>query len=152
MADATFDPSGIARALVAENAFLTLATAGADGAPWASPVWFAPRGLELFVWASKPGAQHSRNIADNPQVSLVVFDSTQTPGDVTALYVSADAALAEGPEFDEALALFNARSIAQGLGEWDASRLLEPARHRLYRAVVREAFVLDDHDERVKVS
>ena len=152
MSAEAFDLGRVARTLVAENAFLTLATAGADGVPWASPVWFASRGLEVFVWASKPGAQHSRNIAENPRVSLVVFDSTQTPGDVTALYLSADAALAEGPEFDEALALFNARSLAQGLGEWDASRLSEPARHRLYRAVVREAFVLDDHDERVEVS
>ena len=66
--------------------------------------------------------------------------------------VAAYAALAEGAEFDEALALFNARSLVQGLGEWDAARLREPARHRLYRAVAREAFVLDDHDERVEVS
>ena len=71
-----FEPDRTARALVAENSFLTLATAGADGTPWASPVWFAARDLELFVWASKPGAQHSRNIAENPRVSLVVFDST----------------------------------------------------------------------------
>lgn len=149
---AAFEPDRTARDLVAGNSFLTLATAGADGTPWASPVWFAARELELFVWASKPGAQHSRNIAENPRVSLVVFDSTQTPGDVTALYVSADAALVSDAEFADVLAVYNARSVAQGLAEWDASRLLEPARHRLYRAVVREAFVLDDLDERVRVS
>lgn len=152
--DAVDDPGALARALVAENSYLTLATVGADGVPWASPVWFAARELELFVWASKPGAQHSRNIAENPRVSLVIFDSSKPPGDGSALYVSADAALVsdDDPAFSDALAVYNERSIARGLPAWDASKLLEPARHRLYRAVVREAFVLDDHDERVRVS
>jgi len=148
------DPSELARALVAENSYLTLATADADGVPWASPVWFAPRELDLFVWASKPGAQHSRNIAENPRVSLVIFDSSKPPGDGSALYVSADAALVGEGEgaFTDALAVYNARSIERGLPSWEASQLLDLAPHRLYRAVVREAFVLDAHDERVRVS
>ena len=33
-----------ARAIVEANRFMTLATADADGVPWASPVWFAPDG------------------------------------------------------------------------------------------------------------
>ncbi len=146
------EPGVLARALVAENSYATLATADADGVPWASPVWFASRGLELFVWASKPGAQHSLNLSANPRVSLVVFDSSRPPGEGSALYVSADAALAEDAEFAETLDVYNARSVARGLSSWDPSQLRDPARHRLYRAVVREAFVLDDHDERVRVT
>ncbi|PJJ71063.1 pyridoxamine 5'-phosphate oxidase [Diaminobutyricimonas aerilata] len=147
--DAALDPSTLALALVTENSFLTLATAGSDGAPWASPVWFAARGLDEFVWASKPGARHSRNIAENPRVSLVVFDSSAAPGAGSALYVTAHAALVDEAVFADALAVYNARSVERGLGEWDAEKLRAPARHRLYRAVVREAFVLDDHDERI---
>lgn len=149
---AHLDPAGLARALVAENSYLTIATAGADGIPWATPVWFAARDLDLFVWASKPGALHSRNIAANPRVSLVIFDSSKAPGEGSALYVSADAELVDDATFDEALAVYNARSAERGLAEWDASKLHEPAGHRLYRAVAVEAFVLDDHDERIKVS
>jgi nitroimidazol reductase NimA-like FMN-containing flavoprotein (pyridoxamine 5'-phosphate oxidase superfamily) len=149
---AHLDPAGLARALVAENSYLTLATAGPAGTPWATPVWFAARDLDLFVWASKPGARHSLNIAENPQVSLVVFDSSKAPGEGSALYVAADAELAADATFDDALAVYNARSVERGLPEWDASKLTEPARHRLYRAVTVEAFVLDDHDERIKVA
>jgi nitroimidazol reductase NimA-like FMN-containing flavoprotein (pyridoxamine 5'-phosphate oxidase superfamily) len=148
----TPDPDELARTLVAQNSYLTLATAGADGTPWASPVWFAARGLELVVWASKPGARHSRNIAENPRVSFVIFDSSTAPGEGSALYVAADAELAEGDSFDEALAVYNSRSIERGLDAWAPERLMEPARHRLYRALVRESFVLDDHEERVRVS
>jgi nitroimidazol reductase NimA-like FMN-containing flavoprotein (pyridoxamine 5'-phosphate oxidase superfamily) len=149
---AHLDPAALARTLVAENSYLTLATADAAGIPWATPVWFAPRDLDLFVWASKPGARHSLNIAENPRVSLVIFDSSKAPGEGSALYVVADAELVDGATFDEALAVYNARSVERGLPEWDSTKLSEPARHRLYRAVTVEAFVLDDHDERIKVS
>ena len=145
-------PERLARVLVAENSYVTLATAAADGTPWVTPVWFAPRGLEVFVWASKPGARHSRNIAENPHVSLVIFDSSRAPGDGSALYVAARAELVPGAGFDEALAVYNARSIERGLGEWDPAKLRDPARHRLYRAIALESFVLDDHDERIRVS
>jgi nitroimidazol reductase NimA-like FMN-containing flavoprotein (pyridoxamine 5'-phosphate oxidase superfamily) len=146
-----FDPDSLARRLVADNAYLTLATAGADGVPWASPVWFAARELEVFVWASSPLARHSRNIAENPQVSFVIFDSSKPPGAARALYVSARAELVGEPAFDEALAMYSARSVEQGLAEWDSARLRAPAKHRLYRAVAFEAFVLDGNDERVKL-
>jgi nitroimidazol reductase NimA-like FMN-containing flavoprotein (pyridoxamine 5'-phosphate oxidase superfamily) len=145
------DPAGLARTLASENAYLTLATASADGIPWATPVWFAARDLDLFVWASKPGARHSLNIAENPRVSLVIFDSSKAPGEGSALYVAADAELADDATFDEALAVYNSRSVERGLPDWDPSKLREPARHRLYRAVTVEAFVLDDHDERITV-
>jgi nitroimidazol reductase NimA-like FMN-containing flavoprotein (pyridoxamine 5'-phosphate oxidase superfamily) len=145
------DPGQLARALLAQNSYLTLATADAVGAPWASPVWFAARDLGEFVWASKPGARHSRNIAERPRVSLVIFDSSGAPGDGSALYVEADAELVEESAFDHALAIYNERSVARGLDEWDAAKLREPAKHRLYRASTLEAFVLDDHDERVRV-
>jgi nitroimidazol reductase NimA-like FMN-containing flavoprotein (pyridoxamine 5'-phosphate oxidase superfamily) len=148
---AHLDPVGLARTLASENAYLTLATASADGIPWVTPVWFAARDLDLFVWASKPGARHSLNLAENPRVSLVIFDSSKAPGEGSALYVSADAELADGAKFDEAFAVYNARSVERGLPEWDPSKLREPARHRLYRAVAVQAFVLDDHDERITV-
>ncbi|TFV82248.1 hypothetical protein E4V99_15165 [Microbacterium sp. dk485] len=115
-------------------------------------MWFAHRELEMFVWASKPGARHSRNISANPSVSLVIFDSAKPPGEGSALYVSADATQVDEGGFEDAFALYNARSKAQGLGEWDPAKLRAPARHRLYRAVARKAFVLDDHDERVEVT
>ena len=149
---AAHDPARLARALVAENSYLTLATADAGGVPWASPVWFAARDLDLFVWASKPGARHSRNIEGNSRVSLVIFDSSRPPGEGSAFYVSADAERVEESEFEDAFPIYNARSVERGLGEWDPAKLLEPARHRLYRAVSVESFVLDDHDERIRVT
>lgn len=82
----------------------------------------------------------------------MVFDSSRTPGAGSALYVQADAEhVVDEGLFAELLAVYNGRSVALGIEPWDAAVLQEPSRHRLYRAVTREAFVLDDHDERVRV-
>ena len=57
------DYADSARAIIDRNAYMVLGTADADGTPWASPVWFATAGYSEFVWVSKPGTRHSRNLA-----------------------------------------------------------------------------------------
>lgn len=136
-------PEG-ARAIIDDGRYMTLATADAAGMPWASPVWYAPRGYSELFWISYPDARHSRNLAERPQLSIVIFDSTVTPGHGQAVYMEAEAAqAADGVE------VFSARSVAQGLGEWkDLSGPL-----RLYRAVVSRHWMLGEgRDERVPVS
>jgi Pyridoxamine 5'-phosphate oxidase len=136
-------PEG-ARAIIDDGRYMTLATADAAGMPWASPVWYAPRGYSELFWISYPDARHSRNLAERPQLSIVIFDSTVTPRHGQAVYMEAEAAqAADGVE------VFSARSVAQGLGEWkDLSGPL-----RLYRAVVSRHWMLGEgRDERVPVS
>ncbi len=71
--------------------YMTLATADADGVPWASPVWYATEDGRHFYWVSDPNARHSRNIAERPEIAIVIFDSTVTPGDADAVYLAARA-------------------------------------------------------------
>ena len=137
-----------ARELIAANRYMTLATADAAGRPWISPVWFAPHD-DGFLWISRPDSRHSSKLAERKELALVIFDSTKAEGEGSALYVSATAALVDEAGFEDALAVYNARSVERGLGLWDGSRLQDGARHRLYRAVALEAFVLDERDERV---
>jgi hypothetical protein len=71
-----------ARALIEANLYLTLGTADAEGRPWVSPVYFATADHTEFYWVSAHDAVHSRNIAQRPQVSMVIFDS-QVPTRMT---------------------------------------------------------------------
>ncbi len=136
-----------ARSIIDAGRYLTLATADADGVPWASPVWYAPDGYAELLWVSHPEARHSRNLAVRPQVSIVVFDTAVTPGDGQAVYMAAEAGEAD----PDRLAVFSERSQAQGLGEWTPARLGD--RLRLYRAVVSEHWMLgEERDERVRVN
>jgi nitroimidazol reductase NimA-like FMN-containing flavoprotein (pyridoxamine 5'-phosphate oxidase superfamily) len=140
------------RRIVADNRYLTLATADREGRPWATPVWFAAEGLHTFCWVSRPGARHSLNITVQPRVAFVVYDSTVLSSDGAAVYVEAEAAEVTADERAAVLAVYNRRSVAQGMAEWTDESVTGPAQFRLYRAIATKVYVLDDHDRRVLVS
>ncbi len=131
----------IARAVLDAGSFMTLATADADGVPWATPVWFATEDYRSLYWVSAPDSRHSRNLAVRPEMSAVVFDSTQVPLQVQAVYMSGTAALVS--DVDDGIAVFSRVSERKGAGAWDVSRVSGDARLRLYRASVTEHYILD---------
>jgi pyridoxine/pyridoxamine 5'-phosphate oxidase len=140
-----------ARAIVDEARYITLATADADGRPWASPVWFATADRRELVWVSKPQAHHSRNIAARPDVGIVIYDSTQAPSTGDAVYLEARAEEVRPEAFERCLATYAERSQRDGLKAWNADDVRAPARHRLYRAIATAQWVLDARDERLPV-
>ena len=141
-----------ARAIVDANSYMTLATADADGAPWASPVWFAHEQYETFLWMSQPGARHSRNIAARREIAIVIFDSTVSPHQRNAVYVEAAAAIVPDAELADAVAVYAARSVARGLETLAREEVSGDAPWRLYRARASAVYVLEDeHDRRVAV-
>jgi general stress protein 26 len=141
----------LARAIVDEIAFMTLATVDAHGMPWASPVWFAHAGYQEFLWISRPDTRHSQNLAANPQIAIVIFDS-RTPIDTgRGVYLEAKAGeVLEDEEIERIMAIFSDTSIAQGGSGWTAAEVRAPANLRPYRAIVRTAF-LGVNDRRTEV-
>ena len=127
--------------------YMTLATADQHGTPWATPVWFAHPDEHTFLWASKPDARHSRNIAQRPEIALVIFDSTVEPDAAAAVYVSARA-----ERTTDGIEAYSAESVRQGLPAWTLADVTAPARHRLYRATVLAAWALGAGDQRVPQS
>jgi nitroimidazol reductase NimA-like FMN-containing flavoprotein (pyridoxamine 5'-phosphate oxidase superfamily) len=141
-----------ARQIIDANPYLTLATADGDGRPWASPVWFAHDAYAEFLWMSRPGARHSRNVAARPEIGFVVFDSTVVPGTAQALYVDAVAEEVGADEVESAIAAYSARSEAQGIRPWRIADVVgSAARHRLYRARARSCSLLSGGDRRIAV-
>jgi nitroimidazol reductase NimA-like FMN-containing flavoprotein (pyridoxamine 5'-phosphate oxidase superfamily) len=145
----------VARAIVADNVYMTLATADAEGRPWAAPVWFAADGQADFFWVSTPEARHSLNLRERPELAIVIFDSGVAPGAGQALYLEATASELEGAEAERGIEVFSRASEAAGLPAWTLEDVVDPAAHRLYHATARSAFVLDKdvhgHDERTEV-
>jgi hypothetical protein len=148
----SLDADAVARRLVEANMYMTLATADADGRPWASPVWYAPVAETEFLWVSDPDARHSRNIAARPEVAVVIFDSTVPIGAAEALYSEAVAEELSGAAVDEAIETFSRRSQACGAQAWRAEDVLPPERFRLYRATATSQSVLGPHDRRLPVT
>jgi hypothetical protein len=136
--------------IVRAGTYMTLATADENGLPWASPVWFATADFREYFWASSPEARHSRNLAARPELAISIFDSGQAPGTGQGVYVAAVGALVSESELDHGLAVYSAHD--DSLPAWTRADVLPPAKHRLYRAIATELFVLDSHDERQPVS
>jgi pyridoxine/pyridoxamine 5'-phosphate oxidase len=147
-------PGDIARAIIDEIAFMTLATVDSQGTPWASPVWFAHVKYAEFLWISRPETRHSANIAANPQTAIVIFDS-RTPIDTgRGVYIEARAEqLTDDAEVERMMAIFSERSVAQGGSGWTAAEVRPPAELRPYRATVSRAFVgVNDRRTEIRLS
>ena len=144
------DPGDIARQIIDANRYLTLATSDSAGRPWACPLWYAHEDYSHFLWVSRPGDRHSRNIAARSTVSAVIFDSTIPEGKAQAVYFEALAEELDDARLDPAIAVLSRRSQALGLREWRTADVTA-ATHRLYRATVSASFVLAPGDRRLPV-
>lgn len=138
--------------LLFESSFMTLATADAEGKPWASPVEFACDEQLRFYWSSHRDSRHSRNVRANPRVAMSIYDSTQTPGTdsgIQCLYAEGQAEEFRPADLDD---------MSSSLDRWiewrDAARLTPrrkgPAGRlegdtpwRRYRLVVTNFYALD---------
>jgi Pyridoxamine 5'-phosphate oxidase len=140
-----------ARRIVDANRYMTLGTADASGRPWVSPVWFAKEGYGAFLWVSRPGARHSLNLAERPEISVVIFDSTVPIGTGVAVYMSGSAKELAGAELEGGVEVFSEASLADGAAAWSVGDVTGGAELRLYRAEISECF-LGESDRRQPVS
>jgi hypothetical protein len=79
----------MARRVIDRNLYLVLGTVDPDGQPRLSPVFYTAARYQDFYWVSLPGAHHSRNVAERPDVRIVVFDSSLLPSATEAVYITA---------------------------------------------------------------
>ena len=97
------------RQVLAANKYMVLATADAEGVPWATPVYFAASDEQHLCWVSSPEARHSHNISVRPDVAITIFDSQVPIGSAEAVYVEATALAADDAEHDRLLEVLNSR-------------------------------------------
>ncbi|HST66058.1 MAG TPA: pyridoxamine 5'-phosphate oxidase family protein [Mycobacteriales bacterium] len=136
-----------ARTVLDGTCYAVLATADADGAPWATPVWFAPDGLDRLYWLSWPGSRHSQLIEARPGIALTVFDTHAVPNEGTAFYATAQARQCPDEQLEGGLRVLNRRLAAYGMGAFTRERTTGGARLRLYVAEITDAWVLDQDAE-----
>jgi len=137
-----------AHAIISANAYMTLGTADAGGLPWVTPVWFAPEGDRRFYWVSDPGARHSRNLADRPELSIAIFDSHAPISTGQGVYMAAVADLPSGDELEHGIRIFSRRAVEQGGRAWTVADVSPGARLRLYRATATERWIGNREDRR----
>lgn len=136
------DLISVVKTIIDANRYMTLATAGASGQPWASPVFYATADYTEFYWISTPEASHSRNLAQRPQLGIVIFDSGVPAGTGQGVYMSATAGQVAGHDLDRGLAIYPGPSERGWSHRYTSAELQAPEPFRLYRATVSEHSVL----------
>jgi len=124
----------MARRVIDGNHYMILGTTDPGGEPRLSPVYYTPAGYDRLYWISSPDSHHSRNVAERPEIQIVIFDSSVPVGDGEAVYLAAEAAQVPDDEVDSVIGeAFRARA---GAREFSAAELRGDAEVRLYRARV----------------
>lgn len=126
----------LARSIIDSVQYMVLGTADEAGRPWANPVWFAAEDDRTFYWVSSPEARHSQNIANRPEIGIVIFDSSVRPGAGQGVYMEAEAEEVPAEAIDHGLAVFSERSSERGLRAWTTADVGGDSL-RLYRARAR---------------
>jgi nitroimidazol reductase NimA-like FMN-containing flavoprotein (pyridoxamine 5'-phosphate oxidase superfamily) len=142
----------VARAIIDDGDYMTLATADEAGRPWASPVWYATVGYDELIWLSRPEARHSRNLAVRRELGIVIYDSSASIGLGQGAYVEAVGEQVPESELGRCVDAYSRRSVARGGEALTVAEVSDPAPHRLYRALASGHSTNGDRDERVPVS
>lgn len=140
------DIAAHASAIIDANLYLTLGTVDPDGRPWTTPVYFSPGDDLEFYWLSAVDARHSRNLAERPQVSLVIFDSTVPPYHGRAVYAVGQARELSGGDLDRGLGAYprpdgRATPVTR-------EQVTGPEPYRLYLATASDMWVLCPREPR----
>ncbi|MBI2111989.1 pyridoxamine 5'-phosphate oxidase family protein [Candidatus Woesearchaeota archaeon] len=76
-----------AKRVINEILYITVATCDKNNHPWNSPVYSAFDKNYNFYWASWKENKHSKNIKENDNVFVVIYDSTVPEGTGFGVYM-----------------------------------------------------------------
>lgn len=124
--------------------YITIATSSRRCVPWNSPVYSAYDENYNFYWASYTENKHSKNIRENKEVFIVIYDSTVPEGTGFGVYMKGEARQLDKNDVKEiknAIKLLYAR---KGNKSRKASEFLGTFPRRIYKFVPERIWVNGD--------
>lgn len=133
-----------AKEIIEKILYITIATCGKDGRPWNSPVYSAFDENYNFYWASDQNGQHSKNIAENNKVFMVIYDSTVPEGTGEGVYIQAKAyMLTDQKEIEFALGYLDGRVNKKKDPKTRVAQFQGDKPRRVYKAVPEKVWMND---------
>ncbi|HUD05416.1 MAG TPA: pyridoxamine 5'-phosphate oxidase family protein [Candidatus Saccharimonadales bacterium] len=84
-------PKDKAKLAIDSNIHMTVATVKAQGKPWVTPVFYVHDDKYNLYWVSYKESEHSKNIRNCPDVSIVIYGPVPPENNVDAVYIEATA-------------------------------------------------------------
>lgn len=134
-----------AESIIKHIEYATLATVDEGGKPWNAPVYCAYDERYNFYWGSHKDSQHAKNIRNNDQVFLAIYDSTVPPGTGSGVYVQATCSeLTKEDDITFAHVLIQDRRFPTPY--WKREQFSVSGPIRLYKATAQQVWInADDH-------
>ncbi len=99
-----------AKEIIDGNKYMVVSTSDKDGGPWGATVLYVyDEESELFFFFSDLESLHSRNIIENPRVSLTIFNAGSPIGEYKGIQVEGNAHLVGKDKLDLAFNLYSKR-------------------------------------------
>ena len=134
-----------AKEIIANNIYMTIATASTDGSPWVSPVFFAYDDKYNLYWTSDKNSRHSNLVRKNELVAIVIFDSSAPEGEGDGVYFEARASeLNDRKEVEKAMIILGARVKQDEFRIKKTTEVTEGGAWRIYKAVPYKTSKLKD--------
>jgi nitroimidazol reductase NimA-like FMN-containing flavoprotein (pyridoxamine 5'-phosphate oxidase superfamily) len=131
-----------AKEIIATIEYATVASVDNEGMPWNAPVFTAYDNSYNFYWGTYRDSQKAKNIRSNPNVFLVIYDSTVASGTGEGVYIKATAKELSNPkEVDVAFELLVSR---YGKPFWEAAASSEEGPIRYFRASPKQFWMNDE--------
>ena len=128
-----------AKEIISKILYITIASVTKDGEPWNTPVYSAFDENYNFYWASWKENQHSKNIVENPNIFIVIYDSTAAESTGRGVYIKAKAyALTDPKEIEHAAKYTYGRKSKQPRS---AKEFLGEYPRRMYKAVPEQVWM-----------
>ena len=130
-----------AKEIIEKVIYITVASISEDGMPWNAPVFAAYDEHYNFYWGTNRNSQKAKNIRNNKNVFLVIYDSTVPAGEGEGVYVKATAHELEDPkEIESAHSLLQKR---RPVPYWKLEAVQGEGPIRLYKAVPEKVWMND---------
>jgi len=136
-----------ARKIIEKILYITIATVSKDGRPWNSPVYSAFDKNYNFFWASWKENQHSKNIRENNQIFIVIYDSTVAEGTGEGVYIQAKGyELGDEKEIKHALIYLDGRVNKKKDPKTRIAQFQGDKPRRIYKAVPEKVWINGEGD------
>lgn len=140
------DLSKRAKEIIEKIDYITIASVTPEGMPWNSPVYSAFDDDYNFYWGTHIDSQKAKNIQNNENVFLVIYDSTVPPGTGEGVYVQAKSRqLSEPDEIQHAYETLRNRRPTHF---WEPEAFSEEGPIRLFIAEPQKAWMNDEDNKK----
>ena len=157
----TKDLNKLPREIIEKNQYVSIATSDKKGKVWISPVVYTYDKSWNFYFLSMPSSKHCKNITENNDVAIAIFNSTQLWGEGVGLQIEAEAEPLKLSEYPNVIKLYALRKYPYGGINTD--RAMKFARtmvtqgkiYKIYKVTPIVVWMNDpnsDKDVRVKIS